>query len=291
MPAKQGNIEWIAGAQGQEMIFNSYFSRLQLLAMSTYEWAGLPSTCNHRFLEQVLHQDGRACIVNTDSFGFLNLRCSPNGSLNFYEDYTGYNCWSIGITEYRDSGECVFIRNNWLEQSTYPALTHFARKLTDIERTIIINIHAQNTPILIRASKDTELTLRNLYMKYDGYIPAIYVDKSLDIDSLSVLRTDAPYLADKLHAEKMNTWREALTYLGISNNMDFKRAQVNSEEIEHDAEHYAFMSESGLVARQQACIDAKRIFGLDITVRRRDVSELMGGGDNGGIYYPIENAD
>lgn len=288
MPQKQANSAWIAGAEGQTLIFNNYFNRLQLLALSAYEWTGLPASCNERFLEKCLRQDGRACIINDDEMGYINLRVNPNGEMNMYENFTGYECYSIGINKLRSANECVYIRNNWLESPTLPILTFYARKLTDIERTIIINIHAQSTPILVRTTRETELTLKNLYMKYDGFMPAIYIDRDLDENSISVLKTDAPYLADRLQQEKLNTWHEALTYIGIASNMDFKRAQMQSEEVEQTAEHYGFMAESGLISRQDACDQAKRLFSLDISVKRRSITslqEVM----NGGIYNASEN--
>ena len=43
------------------------------------------------------------------------------------------------------------------------------------------------------------LTLRNAYMQYDGNIPFIFGSKTFELGSkINALKTDAPYLIDKL---------------------------------------------------------------------------------------------
>lgn len=274
MGQKETNSQWIAGTKAQGAIFDTYISRLKILALSVYKWENLPPTCNERFLEKTLNEDGRAVITDTD-FGILNLRAAPSGELNFYENPIEYNCWSIGINVRRKENECVYIRNNWLSRSTYPILTYFAKKLTEIERTILMNIHAQRTPIIIKTDENHLLSMKNMYMQYDGFMPVMYVSDDFDLDSIEVLHSEAPYLADKLDAEKKNTWHEALTYIGISNNYDFKRAQVQTEEIKMSSEHYGYMSESGLIARREAAEKIKDMYGFDVQVYKRDVNDVL----------------
>lgn len=288
---KGANNEWIAGMTEQTTIFDTYFSRLVLLALSIYKWNNLPETMNERFLEKTLNEDGRACFTDSE-YGLLNLRVAPSGDINFYENPTRFNCYSIGINLLRDAKECVYLRNNYIERSTYPILIYFAKKLTEIERTIIMNVHAQRTPILVQCEQEQLLTMKNMYMQYDGFMPVIYANKNIELSNLSVLNTAAPYLADKLDEEKKNTWHEALTYLGIGNSMDFKRAQVQTSEIEVNSEHYGYMAEAGLITRQQAGEAANKMFGTNISVERRNINEILNGGmQYGEIYDTTPNAD
>ena len=62
---KGANNEWIAGMTEQTTIFDTYFSRLVLLALSIYKWNNLPETMNERFLEKTLNEDGRACFTDS----------------------------------------------------------------------------------------------------------------------------------------------------------------------------------------------------------------------------------
>ena len=69
------------------------------------------------------------------------------------------------------------------------------------------------------------LTLKNLYMKYDGNQPFIFGDRNdLNPNSIQALVTGAPYVADKLYELKQNIWNEVLTFLGVPN------VQMNKKE-------------------------------------------------------------
>lgn len=58
------------------------------------------------------------------------------------------------------------------------------------------------------------LSILNFYQKYNGNEPFIITNKSgFDENSLKTLKTDVPYVADKIRDEKKEIWNEALTYL------------------------------------------------------------------------------
>ena len=56
--------------------------------------------------------------------------------------------------------------------------------------------------------------LQNLYNQYNGNQPAIFGDKNiLDTDIIKAIKTDSPFIADKLQDYKKEIWNEALTFL------------------------------------------------------------------------------
>ena len=110
----------------------------------------------------------------------------------------------------------------------------------------------------------------NLYKEYDGNSPVIFGDKNLDIKGMQVLKTDAPYVADKIYELKNNIWNEALTFLGISNlNVQKKERLITDETIRSQGGTIASRY-SRLNARRQACEEINRMFGLDIWVDYRE---------------------
>ena len=79
-----------------------------------------------------------------------------------------------------------------------------------------------------------------------------------------MLKTDAPYVADKLYEQKNLLWNEALTYLGISNVSYQKKERLVSDEVSRNmggtiASRYARLNE-----RQKACELINKMFGLNI---------------------------
>ena len=198
-----------------------YLARLVELSASMFNWTGLPETCDVRTLELALLGNGRAVFFRDDALD-MYMTLPVNVSTSGYDVYgqplqftarSLYNNYRYPLTQ--ETG--VMIYNNYLRTPCLMQLVSFADRLGKIDEIIDINVNAQKTPILILADESKRLTMKNLYMKYDGNQPFIFGDKNLSINDFTVLKTDAPYVADKLYEIKTQIFNEALTYLGISN--------------------------------------------------------------------------
>ena len=71
--------------------------------------------------------------------------------------------------------------NNNLMKPTSRTVEEFASRLYNIQRTADINLNALKTPLIIEGEKETLLTLKNIFMKYDGNVPVIYANKNYDV--------------------------------------------------------------------------------------------------------------
>ncbi|MBQ5687040.1 MAG: hypothetical protein IIV23_04995, partial [Ruminococcus sp.] len=155
--------------------------------------------------------------------------------------------------------------------------------LYNLQSTIDINVNAQKTPVLVKATENQRLTMINLYQQYDGNQPFIFADKSLDLDGLSVLSTNAPFVADKLDELKSKAWNEALTYLGVSNVSINKKERLITDEVVRSQGGVIASRYSRLQARQTAIEQFNKIYGTTASVEfREDVKE--GGADSEQIY-------
>ena len=146
----------------------------------------------------------------------------------------------------------------------------FARRLYNLDRIIDVNANAQKTPVLVRASEKQRLTMLNLYKQYDGNEPFIFGDKNLDMNSLTVLKTDAPFIADKIYQLKTQIWNEALTYLGISNITINKKERLITDEVIRAQGGTVASRYSRLETRQEAAEKINEMFGTDIKVEYRE---------------------
>lgn len=256
-------------------IFHEYYSNLKNIALSVFEWENLPDTCNARFLEKVLFENGRAIFVKDDKMSFLNLRCNPVDVYNVYEQPTGYTAYSLNYDKNYSADECVFIRNNYLEKSTDFTIMMYAERLANIQLTIDVNINAQKTPILIRCDKQAKLSLDTIYNQYEDNKPKIFIDKSLHEKPLEILKTDAPYLADKLREEKRAVWNECLEFLGLNTNpSDKKKERLIISEVNANDEQIQIQAETMLLCRKQACEEINEKYGLNVSVKKRVESEV-----------------
>lgn len=146
----------------------------------------------------------------------------------------------------------------------------YAKKLYNLDRILDVNTNAQKTPVLISVSETQRLTAENVYQKWDGNQPVIFGDKELDPNMLRVLKTDAPYVADKIYQLKTQYWNEALTYLGISNLNVQKKERLVSDEVTRSQGGTIASRYSRLQARREACDKINKMFGLDIWVDYRE---------------------
>lgn len=275
-----------------------YLDRFRMLATSLFTWENLDKyagTGASRFLEQSLYENGRACFVKDDELGYLALKVNPSDKLNVYMLPTRVMAWSIGYNKDYDFDDVVYIMNNELMKPTMAIMELFATRMYETERTIDNNLIAQKTPILIEGDTKTILTLKNVYMQYSGNTPFIFGNKQFDISNkLNVLKTDAPYLIDKLDLHKHQIFNEALTVLGINNaNMD-KKERLITDEVESNDQLINYYLNCFYKTRKKACDEINEKYGLDIKiVLNKEAIDLLKttendiikeGDDDGEIY-------
>lgn len=254
-----------------------YYNRLLELAINMYEWKNLPDSVDERFLELTLFSDGMAVFFRDDILGDLCLQCMIGGELDVYRipiDRTAYA--TNGYQMRLNSQNSVIIFNNYTHTNSMLDVEMYARRLYEIERTIDVNVKAQKTPLIVRATENQRLTMKNLYMQYDGNEPFIFGDNNLDMDAIKVLPTNAPYVADKLNILKRQIWNEALTYLGIENSNTEKKERLVSDEVNSNLGGVAAQRFCRLNARRKAADQINKMFGLNITVDfREEVKEMF----------------
>lgn len=246
--------------------YAQYRDRLTELSLAMFEWKNLPETIDPRFLEMTLFTDGQAIFFWDDVLGYLALQVAASGPFDVYRVPIRRRAYAANGYQNADldASNSVLIYNNMLRTNSVRDVLIYARRLWDLDRTIDINARAQKTPVLIKGSEQQMLTLKNVYMQYDGNQPVLYGDKNLDLSSISVLQTGAPYVADKLYELKTQIWNEALTALGISNVNIVKRERLVTDEVTRNQGGTIASRYSRLESRRQACRMINEMFGLDI---------------------------
>lgn len=270
---KANNREFIDTAYVNDQTYYDYLYRLKKIATSMFEWINLPSSMNSRYIEETLYYLGTAALLWDDNYGFINTKCASAGEINIYGLPTKVNCYSYGYQDMRmlytglnktkDNKECIMVMNTWDRTPTCSTLELFALRLYEAERTCDVNVKAQKTPVMLVVNDTQRLTMKNLYSQYDGNEPFIFGDKdSLSADTLKAIKTDAPYIADKLMEYKKQIWNEALTFLGINNLSLEKKERLITDEASSNNEVINMNLQSYLVPRKEACKLFNEKFGL-----------------------------
>ena len=272
------------------LTYIDYLNRLKLIATSLFTWKGLDEVAGFgasRFLELVLYENGRACFVKDKEKGYLALRVNPSDKLNVYMLPEKVLAWSLGYNKDYLFDDVIYIMNNNLEIPTSQSLQLFAYRLYETERTIDTNLIAQKTPVLIEGDTKTILTLKNVYMQYSGNTPFIFGNKQFDISNkLNVLKTDAPYLIDKLEDHKHEIWNEALTYLGIDNANTDKKERLITSEVESNDDLINYYLNCFYKTRKDACDRINEKYGLNIELSlNKEILDLLDLDENNIINY------
>ena len=265
---------WESG-RDNNATFIQYYNRLTELAISMFEWKNLPSTIDPRYLELALYTDGDAVFFFDEDLGengsYLALRVAAGGPLDVYSVPMNRRAYAAnGYNKQLGANDSVLIYNNFLRTNSMLDTRMFAQRLYELDRAIDVNAKAQKTPILIRCGENERLTMQQLYMKYDGNQPFIFATKDMNPNGFGVLKTDAPYVADRLYTLKTQIWNEALTYLGISNINVTKKERLITDEVQRNQGGTLASRYSRLEMRKQACKQINEKFGLNIDVEYRD---------------------
>lgn len=287
-PSYKSSNQFIDSSLLNDATFIDYLERLKKVALSMFEWINLPSSMNAEYLENSLFFYGIASLLNTDEYGFINTNATISGNINIYGLPTDIRCYSHNFEQERlvyhgfkndkelaPNKQAVLVYNNINKQPTATTLELFAYRLYEAERSCDTNIKSQKFPLIIMCDEKSRLTMENVFNQYDGNKPAIFGDKqNLNINDIKAIKTDAPFVADKLIDYKKEIWNEALTFLGINNIMVDKKERLVADEANSNNELINLNLQSYFAPRQKACKQFNELFGLtgtdkEISVRLR----------------------
>ena len=257
-----------------------FYNRLRLLAKTIFEWTGFPEKVNTRFLEKCLYEVGSCCFYDDPEFGFMIARCNTANIMNIYDEPThvttvsnapNYNPKELEINE-----DCILIRNNAEMIPTDYTIQLFSARLYKCQRSIDNNIDIQKFPFIVLCDNKQLLSFKKMIEDINENELAIYGEKTLNMENLKTLETEAPFVADKLNVQKTNIWNECMTFLGLNNANTEKRERLITDEANANNELIEMMFQIMYHERKLACEQINKKYGLNVDVKMRkfDQSEL-----------------
>lgn len=261
-------------------VFTDYYYRLMLIAKSLFKWENLPNGIDEKWIERYLYNEGSCVFYEDPLVGLMVARYGDNGPLNFYNEPTlitpiAPNYIYTG-KQLINNENCVIIRNNDDCIPTCPTVRLYALKLTNIDRTIDVNINQQKIPLVVKVSEKQKLSLKNVINQRNENEPIIWGDKNLDTSGVNVLNTSVPIVFDKLQVQKNDVWNECMTFLGINNANTDKKERLITDEVLANDEQIDISADVFLKSRQRAVDLINEMFGLDIKVTRRNDYDPFG---------------
>lgn len=253
-------------------IYLHYYNLLRGIAISSFDWEGVPETIDKRFIETILFEQGFGLFsFDPDLNDYVFTKAIIKGPLNIYNIPVQRIAYANnGYHKSKDENNSVIIYNNVNHTPCDLSIRQFAYKLYDADQTITVNINAQKTPVLITGNENQMLSLRNVYSQYIGNQPVLFTDKNFDINGVRVLKTDAPFIADRVKLLKTDIFNECLTFLGVPNVSFQKNAHLLKDEVNREMGGVFVQRETRLKMREEACKQINSMFGLNLSVKFHD---------------------
>ena len=265
-----------AASDENEKTFNDYYLRLTELAINAYEWYNLPDSVDERYLEMTLYTQGCILFFKDPALGLTVAKTAYGGELDIYALPEHRQAYAVnGYNKAFNAKNSVLIFNNRLRIPSMRSIELYARRLADLQRSIDVNVRAQKTPLLIKCSDKNKLTLKNLYAQYNGNEPVIYATKDFDGDPITSIKTDAPYVADRLHLLKRQMWNEAITFIGIESANTEKAERLITDEVTSNLGTAEAQRYTKLNARRDAARKINKMFGTKLDVDFRSNNTIL----------------
>lgn len=262
--------EWLNNAT-----FCDYYNRLQLLARSVFKWTGLPNGIPERFIEETLFNYGVCVFFDHSTLGLMVAKLTQSGTINYYGDPASVQAYGTGLDPVDiDFDKCVLIRNNDMMLPTSLTNYLYACRLSEVERTLDVNIKAQKFPNIVHCNDKQLLTIKNIIKKWKGNEPFIVADKKVNLEDMQVLNTNAPFVSDKLLIYKHNLWNEYMTFLGLNNANTDKRERLITDEANSNNQLIEASFNVMYKQRKLACEQINAMFGTSIKVEARNPQEI-----------------
>ena len=248
-------------------IYQFYRNRLENLALSQFEWHGLPDTCDPWYFEKQLLYKGRACFCKPDGTNEIySLGFVEKGSFDGYGYPDKINGIDFLARQY-PTDDFALIYDNMKKESIIGMIDLYARKLYEADQTIRSNLRQQVTPYIVPATKNSALSIKNIMMRVFGYSPVITI-KGTDMNFLKEtkpldLRVD--FKGNEINDLKESIWSEALHILGIAPSKTKKERMITGE-ITMDRQEDIVSIQSRLLQRVRFCDKINKRWGLDVNV-------------------------
>lgn len=247
-------------------IYQYYKERLVNIALSQFEWHGLPETCDRLFFEKTLLFSGKAAMLKPEGLDdWLSLDYLQTGNFDVYGypvkiTGIGYNAKNIKTTEW------MILYDNMTKQTLMPKIDLYARLLWEVHQTFRSNLQHQVTPYIVATTRNQALAFKNFFLKALGFQPVIEVKNTEDIETaIKTLDLRVDFKGKELLECLQEVWNQALSMLGISGQTTKKERMLDGE-ITLNRQADILSLNSRLLNRVDFCNKMNAKYGLNLSV-------------------------
>lgn len=212
----------------------SYKDQCFSIAENVFKFDNLPENIDLSYVNKKLLYNGAIAFFEDEVLGVLALPFITNGKLDLYN--RPVNISVMGANGYYRSNipkdKFVIVYDNMSRRPMIPSILEYVTRLVEITRVMDTNLIQQRTPRVWVTTTDTKETLKNLLNDIDSDVDTVLAYNNLFMDKLNSILSPAPFLLDKLQAQKREVWNEFLRLVGVANlNVQKKERMITDEVI------------------------------------------------------------
>lgn len=230
-----------------------------------------PDTWDTVYTKEVLFREGNLGVTDTDA-GILGLRCGFTG-VNQFDHPTRliFANTVLGSFERTIGVDAVHIHIRPDFTGMNDLVNRFAILLADCDASMAINLN--NTKISnINFVKDKKQAqeLEKIYEKAYECKPAVFINNSVDKESIYFNPVRNSYICDLLHESKRAIMSDFLTAIGVNNTSYEKKERLVTDEVNVNNEVTELSILNIYENLKKGFDEANAMYGLDLHVYIRD---------------------
>lgn len=258
-------------AQMNNIVNMEIINRLVNIGLSRFRWSGLPETCNERALEITLFFYGNAVFFRDTDLGFIHTPVNLVGPYNVYFESIRREAYSYNYNRTLGLDDSVLIRANRNSSPDWYTVWTYASKITNALRAIDVHTETLKRPYAIKCDEKNKQSVIAALKKIQDNDIAIIGDKFASNSVLEVLNLATNSYLDQMWGNVKNYLQQVYTAFGINNTFTSKKERLVVSESQGETNVIRHTLESELYARQTACEEINKMFGLNVSVESNQV--------------------
>lgn len=260
-----------SAAQMNNIVNMEIINRLVNIGLSRFRWSGLPETCNERALEITLFFYGNAVFFRDPDLGFIHTPVNLVGPYNVYFESIRREAYSYNYNRTLGLDDSVLIRANRNSSPDWYTVWTYASKITNALRAIDVHTETLKRPYAIKCDEKNKQSVIAALKKIQDNDIAIIGDKFASNSVLEVLNLATNSYLDQMWGNVKNYLQQVYTAFGINNTFTSKKERLVVSESQGETNVIRHTLESELYARQTACEQINKMFGLNVSVESNQV--------------------
>lgn len=269
-----------------------YFARyLTQKALSVFEWT-LPKTWAHNYFLYTLFLKGYIAVINTDKFGVIPQNCGLYGYNVMYQPTHAViaNPLLRGNLRPQIDKQCTVLRLCPDYGGIFDLVMYYADLMACASQTTTVNlINTKFSYVFFADGKAQAESFKKLFDNFSSGQPATVIDKQLLDEQgnprwqLFTQNIQQAYIADK-NLEVLKRLDEMFNReIGIPETNEDKKERLLTDEVNTNIIESLSKADMWLKELQDGCEKTKEMFGIDISVKWRELDQK--------VLYPIKKGN